>query len=79
MLNALKALFRSRKFTLLLFDTIVSLALYYRFADPQLIAILQPVFLAAIGGIAYEDGQAKALPRQFQQTNISTDAPPSAS
>ena len=52
-------LLHSRKFLLLLLDAAISLLLHYNQVDPVLIATLQPVFVALIGSIAYEDGQAK--------------------
>lgn len=67
MSDALKGLLRSRKFLLLLMDTVVSLTLFvvghaapgYVEDAKELILILQPVFVALIAAIAYEDGQAK--------------------
>lgn len=61
--NPILRLFNSRKFLLLLFDTIVSLSLYFvgkyfnaAEADLKfLVAVLQPVFVTLIGSIAYED------------------------
>ena len=54
-------LFRSRKFLLLLLDTIISLVLH--FAGGQdvefVIGALQPVFAFIIAAIAYEDAAAK--------------------
>lgn len=58
---------RSRKFLLLILDTVVSLSLYFvsQYAPGAaedvkfLIGAIQPVFIALIGAIAYEDGQAK--------------------
>ena len=67
--DAIDHLFRSRKFLLLLLDTVVSLATYFvgKYASPLaaqdllfLIASIQPVFVAVIAGIAYEDGQEKS-------------------
>lgn len=49
-----------------LLDMIISMVLYYHLADATLIAILQPVFLMLIGGIAYEDGAAKGAPQNVQ-------------
>jgi len=68
-MNPIHGLLRSRKFLVLILDTILSLTLYFvgRYASPDvfddikfLIASLQPVFFAVIAGIAWEDGQAKA-------------------
>lgn len=56
--SPLAKLLHSRKFLVLVLDTVISTLLYYQLAEPDLIAIIQPVFLAMIGGIAYEDGQA---------------------
>jgi hypothetical protein len=65
-------LLHSRKFLVLVLDTVISTLLYYQLTDPALIAILQPVFLMLIGGIAYEDGQAM---RAIGQANF-TEAKP---
>lgn len=60
-------LLRSRKFLLMLLDVVLSIALHFisKYA-PQavgdvnfLIVTLQPVFIAVIGGIAYEDAAMK--------------------
>jgi hypothetical protein len=61
-MNPILSLFRSRKFLLLLVDTVVSIIAYYNAVDPAIIAILQPVVIAVIVGIAYEDGSAKSAP-----------------
>jgi hypothetical protein len=64
----LQSLFTSRKFITLLIDVGVSLGIYFitKYADPSagedaliLIAALQTVFLAYIGGTALEDAAAK--------------------
>lgn len=65
------SLLKSRKFLLLVLDVLMSAALYFggkyagasAFEDIQfLIAGLQPVFVAVIASVAYEDGQvSKAL------------------
>ena len=66
--HPLTGLFKSRKFWVAIFDLAVSFILYFvgKYAAPVLaddvtfiIAAIQPVFLLVIGGIAYEDGQAK--------------------
>lgn len=70
-MNPFKALFASRKFWLLIMDTIVSLVLYFvpRYvpgaeADVRfLILALQPIFIVVISAIAYEDG--KIIPAQL--------------
>lgn len=64
----MQALLKSRKFWILILDTVVSLALYFvgkyapvAEADVKLLILtLQPVFVTIIGAIAYEDGQALA-------------------
>jgi hypothetical protein len=61
-MNPILALFRSRKFLLLLVDTVVSIIAYYNAVDPAIIAILQPVVIAVIAGIAYEDAAEKSQP-----------------
>ena len=62
MLDALKALFRSRKFLLMLLDAAISLSLLF-FGDfpnvGEIIGIMQPVFVAVIAGIALEDAAEK--------------------
>ena len=66
-MDPLKALFKSRKFWLLVMDGVISLALLViaKFAPNfqemanQLIAILQPIFVAVIVGIFVEDAAAK--------------------
>ena len=68
MINALAALLRSRKFLLLVLDTVISLALFFvaKAAAPDVaenigfaIAALQPVFVAIILAISIEDAAAK--------------------
>ena len=61
------ALLQSRKFWLLILDTIISLAVYFvgKYAGVNgeyllfIIATLQPVFIALIIGITVEDAAAK--------------------
>ena len=62
-----KSLFHSRKFWLLVLDTVISLALYFVgkyaapgiFEDVQMVIYgLQPVFVALIVAIAMEDSAA---------------------
>ncbi len=66
-MNPLQALLRSRKFLVLVLDTVVSLVLYFSAKYlaagavediKTVILALQPVVLVLIGAIAYEDGQA---------------------
>ena len=60
------ALLKSRKFWLLILDTLISLGLYFTSkyfpaseADVKLVILtLQPVFIMIIGAIAYEDAAA---------------------
>lgn len=68
-MNPVTGLFQSRKFWVAIFDLACSLILYFvgKYAAPALaddvvflIGAIQPVFLLVIGGIAYEDGKAKA-------------------
>ena len=62
------SIFYSRKFWLLILDTIISLVLHFTAqGDPQtaenvkvLIIALQPVFVYVINGIAKEDAALKA-------------------
>ncbi len=65
-MNPLKALLQSRKFWVLILDTVVSLITYFstKYLAPaavddvkMLIAALQPIALMLIVSIAYEDGQ----------------------
>lgn len=66
--NPLNGLLRSRKFLVLLVNTVVSVVLYFggKYLAPGLaddlvflVGAMQVVALAVIAGIAYEDGQAK--------------------
>ncbi len=66
-MNPLKALLQSRKFWILILDTVVSLLTYFsaKYLAPAavddikvIIAALQPVALMLIVSIAYEDGQS---------------------
>jgi len=66
--NPIAGLLHSRKFLLLILDTIISLTLYFvgKYAAPSLaedvkfiVAAYQPVFIAVIAGIALEDAAAK--------------------
>ena len=61
-------LLQSRKFWLLILDTVISVGLFFvgKYVDPVpaediyvLIGALQPVFVAIIAAIAYEDAAAK--------------------
>ena len=67
-MSPISGLLRSRKFLLLCLDTAISLVTFFvgTYAAPELsedvkfvIAAYQPVFVALIAAIAYEDGQAK--------------------
>ena len=57
------SLFKSRKFWMMILDTVISLTLFFVSKnDPQaledvkfLIVTIQPVFVTLIGSIAYED------------------------
>jgi hypothetical protein len=62
--NPFSLLLHSRKFWLLILDTVVSLVLYFvgKYTAPTimedvkfLVLMLQPVFIAVIAAIAYED------------------------
>ena len=64
-MNPILGLLRSRKFMLLLLDLVVSTTIYFvgkyagasAFEDVKMIiGVMQPVFIAGIGAIAYEDG-----------------------
>jgi len=62
------SLFESRKFWLMILDTVVSITLWYvNRNSPQaledvkfLIGAIQPVFITLIGSIAHEDAAAMA-------------------
>jgi len=67
-MNPVSGLLRSRKFLLLVLDTIISLVLFFvgKYASPNLaedikfiIAAYQPVFVAIIVAISVEDAAAK--------------------
>ena len=67
-MNPISGLLRSRKFLLLSLDTVIQLILYFvsKYAAPAMaedivfvIGVQQPVWVALIAAIAYEDGQAK--------------------
>jgi len=67
-MNAFENLMNSRKFWLLVLDTIISLILYFvgKYTAPEvnqdiefLIMTLQPVFIAVIVGIFVEDAAVK--------------------
>lgn len=66
-MNPFSMLLKSRKFLLLVLDTVISLILWgvglwlpqYTEQVNQLILILQPVFVSVIGGIAVEDAAEK--------------------
>ncbi len=69
MIESFGALLKSRKFLIMVLDVAVSMVLYFvgKYGDPSLlddlkftIAALQPVAIAIIAAIAYEDGQAMA-------------------
>ena len=72
MRSAASSLWQSRKFLLLLLDTLISLVVFFvgKYASPAsaqdllfLVGSLQPVFVAIILGIAHEDAAEKsALP-----------------
>ncbi len=66
--NPIKALFGSRKFLLLLLDSFLSMLIYFlgRYAPlfiledvKFVVLIMQPVFIAIILAIAWEDAAAK--------------------
>ena len=67
MLDAIKGLFKSRKFVVLLFDVVITLLIYFvgKYAELAaedlkiIIAAIQPVFLIIIAGIAWEDASMK--------------------
>lgn len=68
--NPFSALLHSRKFWLLILDTIITLTLYFvgkyaqvAFEDTKMVIFaLQPIFVVAIGAFAYADGQTPPLP-----------------
>ena len=67
-MNPVQSLFKSRKFLLLVLDTVIALGLYFlsRYApvawleDTEFVILaMQPVFIALILAIAWEDASAK--------------------
>ena len=70
-MNPWKALFGSRKFILLVLDVVISLVLYFvskylpnAEADVKFVILaLQPIVIAIVLAIAYEDG--KIIPAQI--------------
>lgn len=63
LLNAIRALFGSRKFVLLLVGTISAVGLRLGLQlDPEIVALIVGLFAVAIGSIAHEDGKAKSAP-----------------
>ena len=67
-MNPAKGLLQSRKFWLLVLDVVVALLTYFitKYAAPGyaedalfFIGAMQPVFIAIIAGIAWEDSAAK--------------------
>ena len=67
-MNPVQSLFKSRKFLLLVLDTVIALVLYFlsRYApvawleDTEFVILaMQPVFIALILAIAWEDASAK--------------------
>ena len=82
--NPISGLLHSRKFCLLILDTLVSLALYFvgKYAGASVfedvkfvIAALQPVFVAVIIMIAYEDKAAmeQATSSEYHEYLMSRD------
>jgi hypothetical protein len=81
-MSPIQSLFRSRKFLLLLLDTLIAAALYFggRYLAPAaveeltfLIGILQPVFVALIVAIAWEDNNRRSnLPAELDQVPLNT-------
>ena len=78
-----RSLLRSRKFLLLLLDTFIAAALYFggRYLAPAaaeeltfLIGILQPVFVALIVAIAWEDNSRRTnLPDDLRNVPLKSD------
>ena len=77
-----RRLFASRKFWLLILDTVVSLATFFfgKYASPAtaqdllfLVAALQPVFVSIIVGIAVEDAAEKGAAETWK--DITPTAP----
>lgn len=65
----MKSLLYSRKFWLMVIDVVISATVYFvsKYVNPLagedvlwMIGLLQPVVIALITGIAYEDGQEKS-------------------
>ena len=68
MIDTIRNLFSSRKFLLLLVGVIVAIAARAEFQlDSELVLGVLTIFGIAIGGIAYEDGQAKGAGLVFDK------------
>lgn len=73
MIAAIRALFASRKFVLLIVGTVVAIGTRYGLElDTEVVALIVALFATSIGGIAYEDGQAKGAATISQPFTPST-------
>ena len=76
--NPFKGLLRSRKFMLLLLDLVIGLVTFFVGKYVQaavedvavIIGLLQPVFIVAIGSIAWEDAAAKKAGAHPSQVDV---------
>jgi hypothetical protein len=59
MIDAIKALFRSRKFLLALFGVVQVIVLHYLSVPDEIWQAITLLVLTLIGSIAYEDGKEK--------------------
>jgi len=80
-MNPFQLFVRSRKFWLLVLDTVISLALFFvgKYGGPSamedvrfVILTLQPVIIALILSIAYEDGARNRLTAGGATVNVNT-------
>jgi hypothetical protein len=73
MLEALKALLRSRKFLLAAFGVIQALVLHYANVPPEVWQSIVVLVTVVIAGIAYEDGQQKRATVILQEPDLVED------
>jgi hypothetical protein len=66
MLDAIKALFRSRKFLLALFGVVQVLVLHFLSVPEEIWQAITLLVLTLIGSIAYEDGKEKGAPVYYE-------------
>jgi hypothetical protein len=82
--NPFSSLLHSRKFWLLILDTVISLTLYFVgkysptvMEDVKLLILsLQPVFVVVIGAIAYEDKALVEAESRLEEARAYNERPP---